>query len=313
VKVSVVTDEVSSDPETALEILHSWAVDGVELRGIEDTRYPMISDYWKVRLPQVLREFQLPVVAISPGLFQVRPPGESRRPMAFSRGGDMRIVREELEESAKLDRHVNELLPLSIEAALQLGAGSIICFGFFSRSDHTDGNPVSDEAVQIMRYAAETVAAAGLELNIEVSEPSLRSADLVRRVQHPALGINWDPGAAFQGGEDLPFPDGFNQLRPYIRHVHFKDVMLEPGTGSRLVVVDGVLDWAGAFAALRDDGFDGYISVETHRRPKVESTYRMLQRLRGLVADATTPTPKETTWQPSTSDSRSSVSITTTS
>ena len=39
-KLSVVTDEVSSDPETALEILHSWGVEGVELRGIEDTRYP---------------------------------------------------------------------------------------------------------------------------------------------------------------------------------------------------------------------------------------------------------------------------------
>jgi sugar phosphate isomerase/epimerase len=313
VKISVVTDEVSSDPETALEVLHSWGVEGVELRGIEDTRYPMISDYWKVRLPQLLREFQLQVVAISPGLFQTKAPGEPRRRMAFSRGGDMRVVREELEEAAKLDRHINALLPLSIEAALQLGARSIICFSFFSRSDHTDGDPVSDEAVQIMRYAAEKVAAAGLELNIEVSEPSLRCADLVRRVQHPALGINWDPGAAFQGGEDVPFPDGFDQLRPYIRHVHFKDVILEPHTGNRIVVVDGVIDWPGAFAALRDDGFDGYISVETHRRPKVESTYRMLQRLRGLVADATTATRKETTWQASTSDSHSSVSITTTS
>ncbi len=313
-KISVVTDEVSSDPETALEIIHSWGVDGVELRGIDDTRYPMISDYWKVRLPQLLREFQLPVVAISPGLFQTRPPGLSQtRPMAFSRGGDMRIVREELEDAARLDRHLHELLPSSIEAALQLGAPSIICFSFFSRYDHTEGDPVPDEAVQMMRYAAEKVAAAGLRLNVEVSEPSLRCADLVRRVQHPALGVTWDPGAAFQGGEDVPFPEGFDQLRSAIRHVHFKDVLREPGTGNRIVVVDGVIDWAGAFAALRDDGFDGYISVETHRRPKVESTYRMLQRLRGLVADATTATRKETTWQASTSDSHSSVSITTTS
>ncbi len=140
-KISVVTDEVSSDPETALEILHAWGVDGVELRGIDDTRYPMISDYWKVRLPQLLREFQLPVVAISPGLFQTRPPGEPRRGMAFSRGGDMRIVREELEEAARLDQHVNQLLPTSIEAARQLGARSIICFSF-SRLDHTESDLV---------------------------------------------------------------------------------------------------------------------------------------------------------------------------
>src|SRR5262245_33793645 len=206
-KISVVTDEVSSDPETALEILRSWGVDGVELRGLDDTRFPNISDYWRIRLPHLLREFQLQVVAISPGLFQVRPPSFEPRPMFFSRGGDMRSVRQDREDEAKLERHVNQLLPASIEAAKQLGARRIICFGFYWR-DHSDAELVSEEAIQVMRYAASRVAEAGLELNIEVSEPSRKTADIVRRVMHPALGINWDPGAAYQGGEEVPFPDG---------------------------------------------------------------------------------------------------------
>ena len=83
----------------------------------------------------------------------------------------------------------------------------------------------------------------------------------------------------------MPYPDGFEQFRPFIRHVHFKDVTTEPATGARTVVVDGVIDWRGAFAALRSDSFDGYISVETHRRPKIDSTFQMLQRLRGLIAE----------------------------
>jgi len=282
-KVSVVTDEVSSDPETALEILHSWGVTHVELRAIDDTRFPMISDYWQVRLPQLLDEFGLHVVAISPGLFQVPPPGRVRPPLFFNRTGDMRAVRDALHDEARLDEHVNKLLPASIEAAQRLGAQSIICFAFFSRSDHTEADLVSDAAIQVMRHAAQKVAEAGLTLNIEVSEPSQRTADIVRRVDHPALGINWDPGAAYQGGEEVPFPDGFDLLRPYIRHVHFKDVTTEP-TGARTVVVDGVIDWRGAFAALRADNFDGYISVETHRRPKIDSTFRMLERLRALIA-----------------------------
>jgi sugar phosphate isomerase/epimerase len=107
---------------------------------------------------------------------------------------------------------------------------------------------------------------------------------VVRRVDRPALGINWDPGAAYQGGEEVPYPAGFDQFRSFIRHVHFKDVTTEPDTGARSVVVDGVIDWRGAFAALRADGFDGYISVETHRRPKIASTFQLLERLRGLVA-----------------------------
>ncbi len=291
-KVSVVTDEVSSDFETALEVIKSWGVEAVELRGIGEQRFPQITDYWKYRLPQLLDEFGLKVIAISPGLFQTPPPGRPRRPMAFNRGGDMRIVRDELEIEARRDRDLKQLLPASIEAALQLGAESIICFSFFSRYDHTEGDPLPDEAVQIMRHAAEKVAAAGLKLNVEVSEPSLRCADLARRVNHPAFGVNWDPGAAFMGGEDAPYPDGYAQLRPYVRHVHFKDVRRNPATGAREVVVDGVIDWPGALRSLRDDGFDGWISVETHRRPKVDSTYRMLRRLQAMAAE-TEVSPRE--------------------
>src|SRR5262249_30068175 len=99
--VSIVTDEVSSDPETALEVISSWGVKCVELRGIGDQRYPRISDYWHYRLPQLLDEFGLKVIAISPGLFQMEPPGRPRQRMAFSRGGDMRIVRAELEAEAR--------------------------------------------------------------------------------------------------------------------------------------------------------------------------------------------------------------------
>jgi sugar phosphate isomerase/epimerase len=281
--VSIVTDEVSSDPETAFEVISSWGVKNVELRGIGDQRYPRISDYWHYRLPRLLDEFGLQVIAISPGLFQIEPPGRPRRPMAFNRGGDMRIVRDELEAEARRDEHINKLLPASIEAAHKLGAKSIICFAFFSRSDHTESDPVPEEAVQIIRYATEKVAAAGLTLNVEVSEPSRRCGDLVKRVNHPAFGVNWDPGAAFQGGEDLPYPDGYQLLRPWVRHVHFKDVQVDPSTGERAVVVDGAIDWRGALRALEADGFDGYISVDTHRRPKVDSTHRMLRRLRGLI------------------------------
>ena len=67
--------------------------------------------------------------------------------VAFSRGGDMRIARDELETEARRDRDLKQLLPTSIAAALQLAAESIICFSFFSRSDHTEGDPLPDEAV----------------------------------------------------------------------------------------------------------------------------------------------------------------------
>jgi sugar phosphate isomerase/epimerase len=281
-KISIVTDEVSSDLETALEIIRAWNIDAVELRAVGAQRVPQISEYWKVRLPDLLQEFGLSVAAISPGLFQTVPPGRPAGDMLFSRRGDMQRVRREQEDEALREYHLTRLLPESIEAAKRLGARSIVCFSF-ARMDHTEGEYASDEVIQVLRYAADKVAAAGLMLNIEVSELTRRSADACRRANHAALGINWDPGNAFIGGEDDVFPGGFELARPWIRHVHFKDGRFNPVTGEREWVVDGILDWAGAFAALKQDGFDGYVSVETHVRPKIESSLRLLRRLRELI------------------------------
>lgn len=284
-KLSVITDEVSSDPETALEIIASWGVKFVEIRGIGDQRFPEVADYWRYRLPRLVEEFGLSVAAISPGLFRTIPPGHAQLPISFTRGADTSRVRQQLEAERLRDHHIDKLLPASIEAAQRLGARTVICFTF-SRLDHTEGDLVGDEVIQVMRHAADRVAAAGLTLNIEVAEATQRSVDVVKRVNHPALGINWDPANAFNGGEDCVFPDGFDLARPFIRHVHFKDVRRDASTGARPWTLEGgVIAWQPMLADLKQDGFDGFISVETHFRPKVESTLRTLERLRTLICE----------------------------
>lgn len=75
-------------------------------------------------------------------------------------------------------------------------------------------------------------------------------------------------------------------MRRLVRHVHFKDAMRDPG-GEAQFVLQGEIDWAGQIQALADDGYDGYISVETHLRPKVDTARRSFERLRTLVASAT--------------------------
>ena len=172
-KISVVTDEVSSDVETALEIIRSWGIEYVEIRGIGEERYPEVSDSWHCRLPDLLREFRLQVAAISPGLLQLQfpaPPG----PIRFSRRGDTRAFSAAQERPTMLDHHVNTLLPASIEAARKLGTRKIVCFNFM-RMDHVLSPPASDEMIQVLRHAAERVAAEGMALLIEVSELCSRS------------------------------------------------------------------------------------------------------------------------------------------
>jgi sugar phosphate isomerase/epimerase len=176
---------------------------------------------------------------------------------------------------------VNTVLPASIESAKVLGCDMIICFSF-QRQDY---GPASEGAVQVLRHAAEKVAQAGLLLAIEVDEDlTERTVDLIKRVNNPALVINWDPGNAYRAGDDIPYPDAYELARPYVRHVHFKDAMTD-ASGERIWTLDGVIDWRGQMAALKSDGFSGNISVEPHVRPKIAGALYTLNRIQSLMKE----------------------------
>ena len=72
--------------------------------------------------------------------------------------------------------------------------------------------------------------------------------------------------------------------------MHLKDVRKNAATGKKewAPVGGGVIDWKGQFEALRNDRYDGTMSLETHYlradRNKVESTRESLQGLLKILA-----------------------------
>jgi sugar phosphate isomerase/epimerase len=287
-RLSIVTDELSADIETALELATGMGVGAVELRGIGEGRFPQVDSFWQARVPELIEEAGVSVAALSPGLFKIPYPFSPSASTRILRWEDAMLFRRHQDADALVRRHLEELLPAAIEAAQQVGTKTIVAFSF-DRVDAAVG-PMPDAAVDVLRDAAATVGLAGLSLAIEVEhvcygDTARRTADIVERVDHPALGINWDPANAYRAGDDLPFPDGYAAVRNHVRHVHFKDAWTDPASGHREFVINGVIDWKGQIAALRDDGYDGFVSVETHARPKIEMTRRTVERVRELGVD----------------------------
>lgn len=282
-KISIVTDEISADPETAIELGVEWGVHDFELRGFFGGRVPRLSRYEKQHLHDVLGEHEARIVAISPGLFKMpcplpRPP---RLPLAWME----QSAHDAWEDSRQaVEHHLNEVLPASMDFAHEFGAGLVVIFGF-DRGGASAGSP-PDEVIDYLRRAAERAAGFGVQLALENedgfwADTGARSARLLRAVNHPALGLNWDPGNAFFAC-DQPYPHGYEEVRGLIRHVHFKDARREQ-LGEACYAVDGEIDWAGQLRALALDGYDGWISIETHMRPKVSAARTSLERLRSLL------------------------------
>jgi sugar phosphate isomerase/epimerase len=283
-KISIVTDEISADPETALELGTAWGVHDFELRGFFTDRAPRLSGYQKRRLKSALERYDSRIIAIGPGLFKI--PYPPKDPPGFPLSWMDKAFYDHWSEANHLVRqHLDELLPLSLDYAGELGASIVLTFGF-DRAGAPPGDP-PDEVLETLLRAAQQASAAGIQLVVENEEgfwadTGARTARMIREINHPALAVNWDPGNAFFAGDD-PFPGGYREVRGLVKHVHFKDV-LRHADGSLEYAGIGQIDWAGQIRTLADDGFTGFISIETHLRPKVAAAKAALERLQNLIA-----------------------------
>ena len=282
-KISIITDEISADPETAIELGTKWGVQDFELRGYYGDRSPHLSSHQKLRLKDVLKRYDARVIAISPGLFKF--PFPSKQPQEFPLPWLDRVYYENWFNGHKqVEEHLNELLPESLDYANQLGAKKVVTFAF-SRGGLSPGSP-PDELLECLFRAAERAQAAGQILVIENeagfwADTGERTGKIAQMINHSALGINWDPGNAFFEG-DTPYPAGYAGVRGWVQHVHFKDARKNE-LGEFEFTEEGEIDWAGQIQALAADKFQGFISIETHLRPKVACAQAALKKLRSLI------------------------------
>ena len=285
-KISLVTDEISADFETAVELGVEWGIHDFELRGYDTVRVPNFSGFQQQRIQEVLQTYDARLIAISPGLFKFEHPSRQREHFPV-RSIDAALYQRWQAAHDQVRVHCEELLPASIEFAGRFGISRIIAFSFH-RGVLPPGLP-PDEVLETLERAAGRVGEAGMQLCLEVenqhwADTGSRSADLVKAINHPALKVNWDPGNAFEAG-DQPYPAGYEAAKPFVAHVHFKDVSCTD-SGGHLYAVNGAIDWQGQVSALLQDGYQGYISVESHMQPKVSSARALLNRLRELIKTA---------------------------
>lgn len=285
-RISLVTDELTGDPETAFELGLEWGIGAFELRGVFDQRVPRIAPHLRRRLVRAVREFGVSITALSPGLFKIPLPAAAPKQSNLGwmdKGFDMAwsAARDVMAD------HLESLLPQSLELAAELGAPLIVAFSFERGGSRADSVPGA--VVEAMARAAEAAAQAGITVAVETEEghwanTGARTAALVAAAGTADLGVNWDPANALIDG-DVPYPGGYAAVRGLVRNVHFKDVAVA-ADGSWRIVEKGGVDWQGQIAALVGDGYGGPIALEPHLSPSVASCRAALARLRSLIEGA---------------------------
>jgi len=142
--------------------------------------------------------------------------------------------------------------------------------------------------VEGLQPVAEHAEKQGVLLLIE-PEPGLliETADqfleLMQHVDSPAIGLNFDIGH-FYCVKDDPAPT-VHRLAPYIRHFHLEDIAATR-VHHHLIPGEGAIDFPAVFQAIRQIGYDGWITVELY--PYVDNpddaARTALERLQALGA-----------------------------
>jgi len=111
-------------------------------------------------------------------------------------------------------------------------------------------------------YAAERGVVIALKPHGGLSNTGADTLAAVRRVNHPAFRICFDPGNLLRAGDSRPH-DHLPTLAPYVVALCIKDATRGPSGTDHITPGDGEVDFRAIMRCLRDHGFSGPALVET--------------------------------------------------
>jgi len=152
------------------------------------------------------------------------------------------------------------------DLAVALGAPMVRVFG----GNIPEGVSRADclkYAGEALRQAGEIAAERGVKLVLETHDAfssGEQVAELLRAADSPAVGSLWDIHHPYRQGESLETT--MEHLRSTLLHTHLKD-SVEDGDKRRYTLLgEGDIPVLEALQLLKDEGYDGYLSLEWEKR-----------------------------------------------
>ncbi len=239
VVLSGFADEISPDLDEQLAVLAAESISHLELRSVWSTNVADLDDAQLGRFRRQIDESGVRVSAIG------SPIGKSDVDAPFE---------PELERLRRI-----------ADIADQLGTTLVRVFSFFIPQGQ-DPQLHRAQVIDRMRALAELAAERGLVLAHEnekkiYGDRPERCADILASVGSPALRATFDAANFVQCGV-RPHSEGYELLRPQLVYVQVKDALM--ATGDVVPAGQGDGEVRETLAALRDSGFQGYLSLEPH-------------------------------------------------
>lgn len=256
-RIAAITDEFSPDLETAIAAMSAIGMTGAELRVIGGKNIVDLTDDELKKTKDLLEAKGFEAISIASPLLKCVLPG----------AGD---VDTRFQQDVFASKHTFEDQPRIAERAFRiakfLGARIIRVFSYW-RIVEPDRS--FDPVTRALDHLATDARRENLIIGLENEHAcncgtALEAGRAVRAVSLDNLQLVWDPANAMVAGEN-PYPHGYRLLPPgRIAHVHAKDCHMHGHTPVWGPLGTRSVDWKGQIAALLEDGYKGWLSLETH-------------------------------------------------
>lgn len=255
-KLGIITDEVSQDFDVALELADRFNLEAVELRSVYGRPLHKLEQGELLEIKEKAEKAGKKICALSAPIFKC-----------------------ELND-AEAKEHI-ELLKKYIEIAKLLGTGIVRGFSFWARK------PFAEAKEKILKWyeaADQVLEGTGVCLAIEY-DPSVyactaaKVAALLESRPFRNLYALYDPGNNIWAPEyEEPYPTAYELLKGKFCHVHLKDAVKKDGEVEAVGIGLGEVGFGAILKRLHEDGYQGYLVVETHYRFKEKLSEEQLMR-----------------------------------
>lgn len=251
-KLALFTDEVSQDLQRAIEMAEEFKLKGLEIRSVWNKKAPQnlnSNDIKKIK--EMAEEKGLAICSIASPFFKC-----------------------DLNSEEEYQAHL-KILQDCIVVAHKLDCSLIRGFTFWRKGDFKEN---LETILSKFEEPVKLLEKEGVTLGIENEASTFigngkNLSQFLRKINSPYVKAVWDPAnSVFDPEGEVPYPDGYKAIKNWMVHMHLKDAQRDTKTGEAkcVPVGEGVIDYRGQLKALKDDHYEGYVSLETHWRPEEE-------------------------------------------
>ena len=253
-----ITDEFSpGDLDAALDRMASIGMTGAELRLVFGKNIMDLTGDELKLAKEKINARGMEVMSIASPILKCVLPGAPDIDPRFQH--DMFASKHTFEDQPRLADHAFSIAKL-------MGAKIVRVFSYWRT---VEPEKCFDGVVTALTWLCAKAEEQGLIVGLENEHAcniatAKETAAILAVMKQPNLKVVWDPANALCSGES-PYPEGYSLLPPdRIVHVHTKDCHMEGHKPVWGPLGTRDIDWKGQIAALRNDGYTGWLSLETH-------------------------------------------------